>query len=473
MSIFLRIWLAFALVLVLGTYLTIKTLQEEIKPSVRQAIEDTLADNANIIAALVVDDVKTGQVDTPAFNEKVAAVLHRQLSAQIWQYQKDSVAQHIYITNAKGIVLFDSQGLAVGKDYSRWNDVRRTLDGKYGARTTRQDPQNELTSTMFVAAPIIDQQQIIGVVSVSKQSKLLQPFIERAQQQMLKQGLWVVALALVLSGIVAWWLRHGIYQVAEYARTLSTQRQTKLHFWAAKELNSLVDAIDKMRQELEGKNYIERYVHTLTHELKSPLTAIKASAEILQDELDEANRQRFSINILEQTDKLQQLIERLLLLARLEQQQQLSLQDVDLSELIKKLLQQKQSVISKNGIQIVNHLSEQLIVKGEIFWLEQAVSNILDNALDFTPNGQQILLHASQENSTLVLSIENQGQQIPDYALAQVFERYYSLPRPNSQKKSTGIGLTLVKEVMVLHGGSVSIDNYQDGVRVVLTFSNS
>ncbi|HMY28931.1 MAG TPA: two-component system sensor histidine kinase CreC, partial [Agitococcus sp.] len=97
MSIFLRIWLVFSLVLVVGAYLTIKTLQEEIKPSVRQAIEDTLADNANIIAALVADDVKTGKVDTPEFREKIIEVLQRPLRAQIWQYQKENVAQHIYI----------------------------------------------------------------------------------------------------------------------------------------------------------------------------------------------------------------------------------------------------------------------------------------------------------------------------------------------------------------------------------------
>lgn len=473
MSIFLRIWLAFSLVLVMGAYLTIKTLQEEVKPSVRQAIEDTLADNANLIAALVVDDVKTGKVDTPEFREKIADVLQRPVRAQIWQYQKENVDQHIYITNDKGIVLFDSQGLAIGKDYSRWNDVRRTLEGKYGARTTRRDPDDELSSTMFVAAPIIDQQKIIGVVSVSKKNQLLQPFIERAQQQMLKQGLWVVVLALILSGGVAWWLRHAIYQVAEYARTLSTQRETNLHFWAAKELNSLVDAIDKMRQELEGKNYIERYVHTLTHELKSPLTAIKASAEILQDDLDEPDRQRFSINIIEQTDKLQQLIERLLLLARLEQQQQISQQAVDLSSLVQKAIQQKQAVISKKQIQIINHLPTTWLIKGEAFWLEQAISNIVDNALDFTPSGQHISISNQLTDDQQKLIIENQGSTIPEYALHQLFERYYSLPRPDSQKKSTGIGLTLVKEVMTLHGGTASIENYQDGVRVVLAFLKS
>lgn len=467
MSIFLRIWLAFALVLVLGAYLTIKTLQEEIKPSVRQAIEDTLADNANVIAALVAEDVKTGKIDTPEFRQKIATVLQRPLNAQIWQYQKQQVGQHFYITNAKGIVIFDSQGWALGKDYSQWNDVYLTLQGKYGVRTTRQDVNNPLSSTMYVAAPIIYQQQIIGVVTVSKQSKLLQPFIDRAQQQMLEQGLWVVVFALILSGIVAWWLRHAIYQVAEYA---TVKPQKKLHFWAASELNNLLAAIDKMRQELAGKNYIERYVHSLTHELKSPLTAIKASAEILQDELAENDRQRFSVNIIEQTDKLQQLIERLLLLARLEQQQQISEQIIDLPSLVQKVIQQKQAIISQKSIHIINNLTSSLSIKGEPFWLEQAISNILDNALDFTPYAHSITLNAQQHHSSLSLSIENQGQQIPDYALQQVFERYYSLPRPDSQKKSTGIGLTLVKEVMSLHGGTVSINNSAQGVVVTLEF---
>ena len=76
-----------------------------------------------------------------------------------------------------------------------------------------------------------------------------------------------------------------------------------------------------MRQQLEGKEYVENYVHTLTHELKSPLTAIQASAELLQDELPTEDRLRFCDNIQQQTDKLKRLIEHLLLLARLEKQQ--------------------------------------------------------------------------------------------------------------------------------------------------------
>jgi len=243
-----------------------------------------------------------------------------------------------------------------------------------------------------------------------------------------------------------------------------------LHFWAANELNQLVAAINKMRQELEGKRYIENYVYTLTHELKSPLTAIKASAELLQDELPSMQRMQFSTNITQQTDKLQLLIERLLLLARLEQQQHLQTQPIDLLVLVNKIIEQKQPQVQQRHLRLLNDSAHSVTVMGEAFWLEQAISNVLDNAIEFTPQGKSISVKLSQNQQQATLIIKNQGQAIPDYALPRVFERYYSLPRPDSQHKSTGLGLTLVQEVMTLHQGKVSISNNDDGVSVTLVF---
>jgi two-component system sensor histidine kinase CreC len=470
MSIFLRIWGAFAIVLLMGAYITVSSLQQQVKPSVKKAIEDTLADNANLLSVLLVDDLKQQRLTQPEFNQKIKTVLARQLQAHIWDYQKSTISQQLYITDDKGIVLFDSRGVAVGQDYSQWNDVYLTLQGRYGVRTTRSNLQDENSSVMYVAAPIKDGQRIIGVVTLSKEGKVMQPFIQKAQQDMVKRGVIVAVIALLLSALVAWWLRHAIYLVAQYALSLAPQQRQPLHFWAANELNQLVAAINKMRQELEGKRYIENYVHTLTHELKSPLTAIKASAELLQDELPSMQRMQFSTNITQQTDKLQLLIERLLLLARLEQQQHLQTQAIDLSILVNKVIEQKQPQIQQRQIHLLSDLAHSVMVMGEAFWLEQAISNVLDNAIEFTPQGKSITVKLSQNQQQVTLIIENQGQAIPDYALPRVFERYYSLPRPDSQHKSTGLGLTLVQEVMALHQGQVSIHNNDDGVSVALVF---
>jgi len=495
MSIFLRIWFAFAIVLLAGSYFTLNALQNQIKPSVRQVVEETLADNANIIASLIAPDVANQHIKTPEFHQKIIQILDRKLGAKIWSQQKNTVNQQLYITDAQGIVLYDSQGLATGQDYSRWNDVYLTLHGRYGVRSTRSDPNDSSTSTMYVAAPIIWNGQLIGVLSLAKPGVSVQPYIDLAQREMTIRALWVVALSLIVSGIVAWWLRHGIEQVRRYALRLTPQNtfgeagdpfnqselKKPLHFWAARELNELTQAIDHMHEALAGKTYVENYVHTLTHELKSPLTAIAASAELLQDDLPPLDRLRFAQNIEEQTQRLQNLIERLLLLARLEKQQdhhgqKLEKVTIDVGRNINQLLQERSAVLKTRQLHIKMNIPAEITVQAEPFWFNQALGNILDNAIDFTPQGGCITINCAalardhEQKNSMMIQIENEGEAIPDYALPQIFDRYFSLPRPESGRKSTGIGLTLVREVMALHQGHVQVENVDGGVRVSLAF---
>jgi two-component system sensor histidine kinase CreC len=190
----------------------------------------------------------------------------------------------------------------------------------------------------------------------------------------------------------------------------------------------------------------------------------------LQDELPTEDRLRFCDNIQQQTDKLKRLIEHLLLLARLEKQQLLVKTTVDLTAIMQKVLADKAPQFQQRQIQCQLELPLHLLIEAESFWLEQALSNIIDNALDFTQVGKKILIRGEKQAIGYVLTIQNQGQHIPDYALAQLFNRYYSLPRPDTQRKSTGLGLTLVKEVMHLHQATVVISNVEEGVAVQLCF---
>lgn len=486
MSIFLRIWFAFAIVLLVASYFTLSALQNQIKPSVRQVVEETLADNANIIASLIAPDVADRKIQTPEFNNKVVQILQRKLGAKIWNQQKDTVSQQLYITDAQGIVLYDSQGLATGRDYSRWNDVYLTIHGHYGVRSTRSDPNDSNTSTMYVAAPIVSDGKLIGVLSLVKPGVSVQSYIDLAQREMMIRALWIVLLSLIVSGLVAWWLRHGIEQVRRYALRLTLHsgvdyplQQTvhkPLRFWAARELNDLTQTIDHMREALAGKAYVENYVHTLTHELKSPLTAIAATAELLQDDLPPSDRLRFAQNINEQTQRLQSLIERLLLLARIEKQQdhqgqKLEKKTISVASQMNQLLHERAALLKTRELRVELNIAPEMTIQAEPFWFNQALGNILDNAFDFTPQGGCITIHSfNHQNSNVIIQIENQGEAIPDYALPQVFDRYFSLPRPDSRRKSTGIGLTLVREVMALHQGYVQVENVQGGVRVSLAF---
>jgi two-component system sensor histidine kinase CreC len=474
MPLGVRIFLVYFLFVGLAGWFVLSTVMDEIRPGVRQSTEETLVDTANLLAEILRDEVKAGSLAQSRLPALLKAYGQRQPQAQIWGVQKSAVNHRIYVTDAQGIVLLDSSGAALGQDYSRWNDVYLTLQGQYGARSTREDPADEDSSVMYVAAPIKDGEQIIGVVSVAKPNKSLQPYIERSQRRLGWLGAGLIVLGLLIGGLLSWWLSGSLRKLTRYAQVVSQGQRAELPALRGGELTQLATAVQKMRTELEGKDYVERYVHTLTHELKSPLAAIRGAAELLEGEMPAEQRQRFVANIASEGARLQQLIERLLNLALVEQRQGLEERvPVLLRELVEELLLSQAARIEAAGLQVENHVDAGLSVSGERFLLRQAIANLLDNALDFTPPGGLLRFSAEEQGDAIQLSLFNQGEAIPDYALPRLSERFYSLPRPSSGRKSTGLGLNFVQEVAGLHGGSLQVGNVPGGVQAVLRLALS
>lgn len=469
MPLGVRIFLVYFLFVGLAGWFVLSTVMDEIRPGVRQSTEETLVDTANLLAEILREDVKHGRLQQSHWPELLKAYGLRQPQARIWGVEKSAVSHRIYVTDAKGVVLLDSSGVAVGQDYSRWNDVLLTLRGEYGARSTREDPADEDSSVMYVAAPIHDGEQIIGVVSVAKPNKSLQPYIERSQHRLGWLGAGLIVLGLLIGGVLSWWLSGSLRKLTRYAQAVSQGQRAELPALRGGELTQLAQAVQKMRTELEGKDYVERYVHTLTHELKSPLAAIRGAAELLESEMPVEQRQRFVANIASEGARLQQLIERLLNLALVEQRQGLEERvAVDLHALADELLQAQAARIQAAGLRGVNAIPSDLFVQGERFLLRQALANLLDNALDFTPPGGELRFDAEIDAQRVELSLFNQGEAIPEYALPRLTERFYSLPRPASGRKSTGLGLNFVQEVALLHGGELALINLSGGVRACL-----
>jgi len=189
MPLGVRIFLVYFLFVGLSGYFVLSTVMDEIRPGVRQSTEETLVDTANLLAEILRDDVKNGTLDRSKLRELLRAYGTRKPQATIWGIEKTEVNHRIYVTDRKGIVLLDSAGIAEGQNYSQWNDVYRTLRGQYGARTTREDADDENSAIMYVAAPITDRGDIIGAVSVAKPNASLQPYIERSQ---IRLTCWVV-----------------------------------------------------------------------------------------------------------------------------------------------------------------------------------------------------------------------------------------------------------------------------------------
>lgn len=469
MPLGMRIFAIYLLFIGLTGWFVFDTVMDEIRPGVRQSTEETLVDTANLLAEILQPDVNAGNLAQSHLPEILEAYGRRAPQANIWGVTKSQVNHRIYVTDASGRVLLDSSGRAVGQDYSRWNDVYLTLRGDYGARATLEDPDNPESAVMYVAAPILDGERIIGVVSVAKPSRTLQPYIERSQRRLAWLGGGLIAFALLLGALLSWWLSRSLGKLTDYARAASEGRRAQPPQLPSGELGQLATAVERMRTELEGKAYVERYVHTLTHELKSPLAAIRGAAELLDGEMPPAERQRFVANIQQETARLAQFSERLLHLAQVEQRRDLEERiAIPLAALVEELAVAQQAQISARNLRLEQMVAPALQLWGERFLLRQALANLLDNALAFTPPGGLIRFAAKRCGAQIELCLYNQCEAIPAYALARLTERFYSLPRPDSGRKSTGLGLNFVQEVVELHGGTLTIGNVADGVEVRL-----
>lgn len=261
MPLGIRIFLVYFLFVGLAGWFVLSTVMEEIRPGVRQSTEETLVDTANLLAEILRDEVRAGTLDQGRLPGLLRAYGQRQPEADIWGVRKTRVNHRIYVTDDRGIVLLDSSGAAVGQDYSRWNDVYLTLRGQYGARSSREDPNDPDSSVMYVAAPIRDGERIIGVVSVAKPNASLQPYIERSQTRLTWLGAGLIGLGLLVGGLLSWWLSRSLRRLRDYAQAVSEGRRAELPGMSGGELRQLAAAVERMRTQLEGKAYVERYVH--------------------------------------------------------------------------------------------------------------------------------------------------------------------------------------------------------------------
>lgn len=463
-SITERLLLGYFMIVALAAWFVLRVFTEEVKPGVKEAMEETLVDTSQILAELAAADMQNGKLGNGRFAQAVTRYQMREPLSTIKGFGKHEDNLRVYVTNTKGIVIYDSEHEALGKNYSRWNDVNRTLHGFYGARTTRDDPGDESSSVMYVAAPVMDGARIMGVLTVGKSAQSIEPFIARSRSEIAHAGLWLMGGALVIGLLFTWWLSHSIGKLRRYAREIGLNHKVTLPEMGSGELAELGKALAEMREKLNGREYVENYVHQLAHEMRSPLTALIGSAELLDENLPQQERIAFMANIREQSRRLRDMMDKLLALARLEQRQELAeAVIVNLAELAERVTADHAARLKLRNLACRHKLAENALVLGEPFLLRQVLSNLLDNAIDFSPDNGVIELDLETTRGQHILSMKDQGPGIPNYALPRVFERFYSLARPSTQSKSTGLGLPFVREAAILHGGSITLENIPHG----------
>ena len=484
MSIRAKIFLVFVAAVVAGFSLLAYWVAGDLRSRYSESFEEVMVDCAHLLAAQLAQSWEQPATDRFAALQTSMQTLREQtFSAPIYSIDKTSADIRVYVTDDLGDLLYDSRpGSRPGEDYSRWLDVARTIAGGYGARTTEEPvavaPGDAGTavgatgtavaattvSVAYVAAPILVNGKMVGVVSLGKPKTNLQRFVDNARRKLNYAVLAASGVAIVLALLLYLWVSRPLQVLVEYANSAGEGRSVNLPLLGDNEIGRVGEAIEAMRKALEDKAYVEAYVQSLTHEVKSPLTAIRASAELLAGDVPAERRAAFVQTIEREVDRLSDISDRLLELAALERSGRLShAEPVALHTLAGEVVASTRASAGARGVVVAENYSGRDDVRGDPLLLQQAIDNLLRNALDFSAPGETVALAASADNLGVTISVQDHGPGIPEYARERIFDRFYSLPRPASGRKSTGLGLNFVCEVAQLHGGSITIENPERG----------
>lgn len=366
----------------------------------------------------------------------------------------------VFACDRDGRVLFDSAGRDVGQTY-QWNMFG---GGRYASENYTQPNVAVVESELRVVARVLSGGEHLGWVGVGRPLAAVEEGVRAARWRL------VTLIGLIAAGMVAlgWWiaarLTRSLEKLTVYARNVRDGHTTAPPASRAREIAELGRAFEEMREALEGRQHVERYTQTLAHEVKAPLAAIRGAAELLDENMPPEQRRKFLENIRGEAARIQRIIERLLELSSLEARKQLRRTEaLPAAQLAQEAADVVRPACGALGVALELRGGPAATVRGEAVLLREALVNLLQNAAEFSPAGGTVTLGWTVAAGRIAFAVEDNGPGVPDYALPRVFERFYSLPRPGTERKSTGLGLALVREIAHLHGGDAALANRPAG----------
>ena len=226
--------------------------------------------------------------------------------------------------------------------------------------------------------------------------------------------------------------------------------------------------------EKQGEEW-PRFLDTLSHELKTPLTSIIAAAGLLAEELEETgdeSHQKLIQNILRNADTLETRLAELLEIVKAGGGSLLlKLEPLDVKSLLKGIGWQISPLVQSKGQHFSLDLPDSLpMIQGDGQRLEQAVLNLVTNSTKFTPEGGSIVLRAKKRDATLIIEVQDNGIGIPRDEQERLFKPYSRINADRQHLPGLGLGLALAKQVVELHGGKIWVES-ELGKGSTFTFS--
>jgi signal transduction histidine kinase len=365
-------------------------------------------------------------------------------------------------------VVVDATGTAVAGDLPVPATVDRALSGKLDTGVAG--------SLEYIGYPVTRGGTVVGAVYLTHRvegSGFFGPieatasFVRSVWWQLLLAGAISAVIALGLARLLARGLTQPLRSMAGAARRLARGDYTqRVPITSRDEVGQLAEAFNRMAGEMEGLERLRRdLVANVSHELKTPISALRARLENIMDGVEPADPALLAV-MLQQTERLTRLVDQLLDLSRLESGDvHLEREPLALGPLVDRVLSEVRLARHDRGIHARNEIPADLpLIEADRERIHQLLFNLLDNAFRFTPAGGRVSVQAASNGEWCEVTVEDTGPGIPPEQLSLVFERFYRVdPSRSREDGGTGIGLAIAHSVVDAHGGRIWAESEPGG----------
>lgn len=404
--------------------------------------------------------------------ERMSPQSSQVIDGYILSKENDNRATDIFILNLEdGGKLHPSSEdgqLVTGVASDQFERVKEKLaDSPYGDSVIVQISGSSYVYAAKMAMMTAGSSEVTDVcLYISYSTVLADKTVGNMQLQLVLISLIVIFVALIISGLLSMELTKPISQISRAAKRMATGDYS-VDFQAQysyAEMNALAETLNYAKEEISRADELQKEVlANVTHDLKTPLTMIKAYASMIQEISGDnpEKREKHTQVIIDETDRLTALVNDILKMSKIRSgMDTLKIEEFNLSEFIHTVLERFEFLTETQGYTIVRDIDDELYTRADKDKIEQVVYNLIGNAVNYTGDDKKITVSLHNKSEKIRFSVTDTGKGIPPEECSTIWERYYSSSETHKRPiKGTGLGLSIVKTILVKHGFGFGVDS--------------
>jgi signal transduction histidine kinase len=330
----------------------------------------------------------------------------------------------------------------------------------------------------FIAtvSPIQMNNEPIGYIYMFQETSSVRSLIQQLNEHFIISG-W---LSVIFTFVIIIFLSKGITKPLIKMKEATSQISkgnfsVSIPVTSNDELGDLAKTIELLAMDL---NYLKKernqFLASISHELRTPLTYIKGYADIVKKRnLSKEEREKYLTIIVEETNRLANLIKELFDLAKLDQNSFIiEKETINLNQFFAKMEQKFTPIFHEKKMEFTMNYERNLYLIADSLRLEQIIFNLLDNSMKYSPSGGKVSLAVWEYKSEIHISIKDNGKGIPEKDIPYIFNRFYRVDKSRTRTLGgTGLGLAIVKELVNAHGAEILVKSKENvGTEFILIF---